>query len=202
MPLPFSHLWESLGRHPWRAGWFGLALLLTLGVGYAARSAGDGVIEKASVTYLGEQLTARAALNPSFQRQILDLLHQGEPLLAEYRFRFYQVRELLPDWELADVTIRRRVRFQLVTQRYSLEDPDRQQVFFTTDADEALSFFAQPRYIVMPGADQVTSGPAYQLQAVFRLEHEGVSRMFRNLNRWLTFWEPSDHVYVAGYRHT
>lgn len=184
-------------RWPVTLLWLGILLLTACN---STSEEPSGVIHRASIYQTGERVYARALLHPSHQGQILGMLHQGEPLLAEYRFRFFHLNTLLPDQKLADVTIRRRARFRLVMQRYELEDVDRGQLFFTTDPDEAIRFFAQPRYIELEEVGALEKGEKFRLEVRYRLEHEGVSRMFRDLNRWLSFWERTDHRYFAEYR--
>ncbi|MBF0153825.1 MAG: DUF4390 domain-containing protein [Magnetococcales bacterium] len=158
-------------------------------------------LREVAASLQGSSLYAQALLSPEFQRETLELLKQGEPIQATYRFRLREGRTLLPDREVSRLTLQRRLRLHLITQRFEMQDITRGQTSYTDDDDEALQFLGHPRDVLLEergsknraATNFPVSGRRYFLEARFELEREGISRPLRFLNRLFTFWRPVDY---------
>ncbi len=188
--------------------WYGLLTVLLLsGCRPAADSDPANPIQEATVSLQGATVYGQARLSEAFLDGALEMLRQGEPLLAVYRFDFFTPRSLLPDKELAEVTLRRRLRLHLITEQFELQDISREQTLYSDDPEEALLFLGAPRVILLNGAlgaEQPVPlperGRRHVLEVRFRLQREGVSSMFRILTSLFTFWKPSDYLRTSDHR--
>ncbi len=150
-------------------------------------------IAKASAFIQRGDLYARASLNQEFSRHIISALHHGEPMPATYHFSFYRHQEFLPDLPLTKVTIKRRLRLRLVTERYEMHDLDSDQIHYTPDVDKAISFFSNPRFVLLGKEVNLKPEYRYWLHVEFEIDHKGMSPMFRTLKHWLTLDKNTDY---------
>ncbi|MBF0136351.1 MAG: DUF4390 domain-containing protein [Magnetococcus sp. DMHC-1] len=186
----------------------GLLLLFFLTACQTEHAPPPNPLREVVASMQGNNLYAQATLTPAFQREALELLKQGEPILAAYRFRLLEVRTLLPDREVSRLKLKRRLRYHLITQRYEMQEITRGQTYYTDDDDEALQFLGHPRNILLEerktGATThfLLPGRRYLLETHFELEREGISRPLRFLNRLFTFWRPVDYRLVTEFRHS
>jgi hypothetical protein len=114
-----------------------------------------------------------------------------------------QGRPWWPDARLAKVVMSRRLQFRLITRRYEMLDLVSGQLAITADAEEALDFLGNLRYVSLLGPENAgTAGVPtphdWHLMVDFRMEREGVSPLFRILNRLLA-WQPiiESHLHRA-----
>ena len=174
---------------------FALLLILTLvtGCGDGSQSTATNPIAKASAFLQGGDLYARTSLNQEFSKKVILALQHGEPMQATYRFSFFRRQEHLPDLPLAKVTIKKRLRLRLVTQKYEMHDLSNGQIHYTQYEEEAISFFGNPRFVLLGKEAHFKKEFRYWLKVEFETDHQGMSPMFRTLKRWLTLDQTIDH---------
>ncbi|MBF0177487.1 MAG: DUF4390 domain-containing protein [Magnetococcales bacterium] len=186
----------------------GVILLISLAACQGEDAPPPNPLREVVASLQGNNLYAQAVLTARFQREVLDLLKQGEPILATYRFRLREERAFFPDREVSRLKLRRRLRLHLITQRFEMQDITRGEVSYTDDDDEAMQFLGHPRNILLEehgDKDGTTgrfldAGRRYFLEARFELEREGISQPLRFLNRLFTFWRPVDYRLETEYR--
>ncbi|MBF0284816.1 MAG: DUF4390 domain-containing protein [Magnetococcales bacterium] len=158
-------------------------------------SSTNSALAETSLVRQGEKSYVQAALSLVTLKEISDLLQNGEPLLANYRFRLVLIRPWMPDQTVVEQTLSRRLKLHLITRRFEMVEEAAGQPVFTADAETALRFVGNPRYIPLRAPLPTTGKEGrFLLQTWFRLEQEGVSQIFRTLHRLLTFWRP-DHSF-------
>ncbi|MBF0187238.1 MAG: DUF4390 domain-containing protein [Magnetococcales bacterium] len=157
------------------------------------------IIASAAVQVHGEEYYTEATLDNTFLSEVSALLQQGEPIVATYRFFLYQKSEglLSNDLLLGSARIKRRLHRHLIRDRFELLDMDTEQIHFTPDADEALRFIGQPRYVPLWIQKPVRPQHPYVLEVTCRIERDGVSRVFRLLDRLINFWKPVEHHFTT-----
>lgn len=151
------------------------------------------VIQEASAFLADDKLYARTVLDPGFLSDIMALLGHGEPVLATYRFRFYRTQSWLPDLRLAQVIVKRRLRLRLITRRFEMTDVRNNHVQYTRDPQQAIGFIGNPRYIRLATHTHLFPQRRYHLDVQVQVEHQGMSRVYRVLNRLLTFGGSADY---------
>jgi hypothetical protein len=177
-------------------------ILLTTGCSSESQPQVVNPIAKASAFLQGGDLYARAGLNPEFSKHIISALHHGEPMQATYHFSFYRHQEYLPDLPLAKVTIKRRLRLRLVTERYEMHDLNSDQIHYTEDKDKAISFFSNPRFVLLGKNAHLKKEHSYWLNIDFEIDHKGMSPMFRTLKQWLTFDRGRDYKFSVDFKQS
>ncbi|MBF0261176.1 MAG: DUF4390 domain-containing protein [Magnetococcales bacterium] len=155
------------------------------------------IIQVAEAFMQGEKLLARVTLEPSLLERLGENLQQGEPLLATYRFRLIRKHPWLPHAQVLDREILRHVRMRLITERYELQENQQRLVHYTTDESEALQFIGNPRFLLLHPRFRPLPDTGYLLQTRVSITHEGMSRMFRFLDRWLTWHQPMDFFHQS-----
>ncbi|MBF0273239.1 MAG: DUF4390 domain-containing protein [Magnetococcales bacterium] len=177
--------------------WIALLAILLSGCGRDPLPENTPVIQEASPVFQSDKLFAQVSLNPTFQDKIELQLKQGDPLLATYRFTVMRLHEWLPNVRILDKEIQRHIRMRLITERYELREENSSLVHYTSDEDEAMSFFANPRFILLHSRFKPLPGVHYQLQTRVSITQEGMSRMFRLLDRWLTLNQSMDFTHLS-----
>ncbi|MBF0417437.1 MAG: DUF4390 domain-containing protein [Magnetococcales bacterium] len=155
------------------------------------------VIQQAEAFLQGEKLLARVTLDPTFLDRLSENLQQGEPLLATYRFRLIRKHPWLPNAHILDRQILRLIRMRLITERYELQENQQRLVHYTTDENEALQFIGNPRFLLLHPRFKPLPDTEYILETRVTITHEGMSRMFRFLDRWLTWHQPMDFFHQS-----
>lgn len=155
------------------------------------------VIQQAEAFFQGEKLLARVTLDPALLERLGENLQQGEPLLATYRFRLIRKHPWLPNAHVLDKQILRHVRMRLITERYQLQENQQRLVHYTTDESEALQFIGNPRFLLLHPRFKPLPDTDYMLQTRISITHEGMSRLFRFLDRWLTWHQPMDFFHES-----
>ncbi|MBF0588733.1 MAG: DUF4390 domain-containing protein [Magnetococcales bacterium] len=158
------------------------------------------VFQTAGLSEQEGKLYAQVRLTDARLKDIFSVAQRGEPILVTYRFRLRQVRHWLPDPSAAELLVSRRLRLRLITERYEMRDLQTDDVRTTTDPDEARQFLGDLGFMPLMDAAALIAGEAYRLEIHFHSERDGVSRMYRILNRWLTFWKPDDYIHHVPYR--
>ncbi len=160
------------------------------------------VFQTAALTKQEGRLYVQARLTDPLLEKILAVAQRGEPILVTYRFHLKQLRDPWPDRAEADLSVARRLRLHLITERYemrNLEQDVGQRT--TTDVEEARQFIGDPGYLPLIDEKALIADRDYRLEITFRSERDGVSRLFRILDRWLTFWKPEEYLHHISYRH-
>ncbi|MBF0310444.1 MAG: DUF4390 domain-containing protein [Magnetococcales bacterium] len=161
-------------------------------------------IASANLLLQGHKLYGEVFLHPPTLDRLHRLLTAGNSLVAIYRFRVWRNRKwMLPDHQLADVTIHRRAQLHLITERYEIGTPSG-PMYYTSDAQEALAFLGKPTFVPLNLKDNGELRPvaphrSHDLEVRFRLELEGVSKVFRLLDELVYFWKPVDAIYRTHY---
>nr|CRH06771.1 conserved protein of unknown function [Candidatus Magnetococcus massalia] len=201
------------------------ALSLLLGLSGCSSSPDESeqkeepVIAISRAVIQGDKLYAEARLSPSFRKTLKKMLSSGEPLTIRYQFRFVKHNDWLPNYVYAQTSTLRRMRYHLITERYEMQEDGQDNISYTPDADVALRFLANPRYVPLTEAEQLKGlklipveesledsglediGPVdYHLETRLEVHSEGLSKMFRVLFRMLTFWQPIEHFHHEAYK--
>ncbi|MBF0214429.1 MAG: DUF4390 domain-containing protein [Magnetococcales bacterium] len=197
MPSPCDRsLAHFIIRRP-AVTWIVLLTILVAGCGREPQPTPPNAIQEATPFLQGEKLFAKASLTPAFLTRIVQQLKQGEPLLATYRSRILRRHDWLPDLLLLDKEIQRHIRMRLITERYEMREENTGLVHYTSDENEAQNFFGNPRFILLHGRFRPLPHTRYQLETRVSLTHEGMSRMFRFLDRWLALNQPMDFIHLS-----
>lgn len=157
-------------------------------------------IARVAASLTRDKLVAEAQLAPDYLSQAMGQLHGGEWLLVTYRFEFNLQKEWLPDKTLHEAVVRRRLRRNLILERYEMQDLDSKYTTFTADDGEASRFLGNPRFVTMAQRNALQGDKTYLITASFRLEKGGISRMLRVLRDWIFFWEPNTFALQTEYR--
>lgn len=173
--------------------------LLVSGCSGSSQNTEPTPIADASAFIQGDDLYARASLNPRFSKHVIMALRHGEPMQATYRFNFFRYQTLLPDLPLAKISIKKRLRLRLVTQKYEMHDLNNNRINYTSDPEEAIRFFSNPRFVLLGKEVHLKDEFRYWLQVEFEIDHQGMSPMFRTLKRWLTIDHTIDYQFRVDY---
>ncbi|MBF0444060.1 MAG: DUF4390 domain-containing protein [Magnetococcales bacterium] len=177
---------------------FGLmlsGLLLTSGCSQEPKKKAPNPIATASAFLQGDDLYARASLQPFFSKAVLATLLHGEPIQVTYHFSFFRRQQYLPDLPLAKVSISKSLRLRLVTQRYEMHDLSTNKIHYTPDTEEAIRFFSNPRFVLLGKNANLKKESGYWLRVAFKIDHQGMSPLFRTLKQWLTIDQAMDYQY-------
>ncbi|MBF0428909.1 MAG: DUF4390 domain-containing protein [Magnetococcales bacterium] len=176
--------------------WIALLTILLSGCGYAPPTPPEpNAILSANAFFQKQQLFAQVTLNPLFIAKIKQQIQQGEPLQATYTLNLIRKHPWLPDIRILQRTIQRHMRLRLITQHYELLEGNNGLLHYATHENEALQFFGNPRFILLHPRVQLLPGVRYQLETHVSITHEGMSRLFQLLGRWITTDQPLDFVY-------
>ncbi|MEO5339370.1 MAG: DUF4390 domain-containing protein [Magnetococcus sp. MYC-9] len=150
-----------------------------------------GVIQQASLLPQRDKLYARAELDPQALKQLMELLDNGEPIWATYRFGLYRNHAWWPDLRISQVVLQRRLRLRLITRRYEMLDGQTGQIQYTSNPDEAMNFVGAPRYVPLGTLREkgafLPIEHRYRLKVELTLEHEDMSYLFHLLDQWFGF---------------
>jgi hypothetical protein len=177
---------------------FGLmfsGLLITAGCSQDPKKKNPNPIATASAFLQGDDLYARASLQPIFSKAVLATLLHGEPIQVTYHFSFFRRQQYLPDLPLAKVSISKSMRLRLVTQRYEMHDLSTNKINYTPDSEEAIRFFSNPRFVLLGKNANLKKESSYWLRVAFKIDHQGMSPLFRTLKQWLTIDQAMDYYY-------
>ncbi|MEO5346011.1 MAG: DUF4390 domain-containing protein [Magnetococcus sp. YQC-9] len=155
------------------------------------------VIQQAHAFTQGEKLFAQLSLDPRLLDRLGDNLKQSEPLQATYHFRLLRKHQWLPNAHILDTEIQRHIRMRLITERYELQEGHKGLFHYTTDENEALQFIGNPRFLLLHPRFRLLPDTGYILQTRVTITHEGMSRMFRFLDRWLQLNQPMDFFHQS-----
>ena len=171
-----------------RPGWLHLSWLLFGLTACTPTPDADGrqVIRSASAFVQGGKLYAQAALDPGYLSELVPLLRHGEPIVADYRFRFYRINDWLPDSRLIQVSVKRRLQMHLITEHFEMLDISNGQTHYAGDPDEAMGFIGQPDYVPLSSRFRMIPGRRYRLETHLELEHGGMFGSNRLLNSWIS----------------
>ncbi len=182
-------------------GGFSALLLFSLLLGGCSEKAPvkANPIAEASAFIQGGDLYARTALDPKYSKLVFSALRHGEPMQATYRFSFFRHHPYLPDYPLAKVSIKKRLRLRLVTKRYEMHDIKTGEIHYTPDKEIAVRFFSNPRFVLLGKEAQLRPNHRYRLRVEFELDHQGMSPMFRTLKRWLNLDQNTDYQFEVDF---
>lgn len=160
-----------------------------------------GLFREASLVRQGESLYANAALKPRILSEWLTILQQGEPIQVSYWFDLHAQDSWFPNLGASGTTLKRRVRLNLITQRYELQDVLTKGTTFTSEEDEVLRFLGGPRLIPLVPLADINSRTTYQLRIRFRMEQEGLTGSLRLLQSVFSLRQPMEAVYLLNEQH-
>lgn len=149
----------------------------------------------------GDQFYARVEIEPKLIAATLETVQQGAPALFTYNIRLIREKKWFPDEETVALNLQRRVRFQLILRRFQMREIENDKTLYGDDPEEAGAFLGHLTHIPLAALSDLYPG-RYHLEVRFRHEREGISRLYRVLNRLLAFFTPIDHVRTLAFEHS
>ncbi|MBF0610968.1 MAG: DUF4390 domain-containing protein [Magnetococcales bacterium] len=180
--------------------WLPVLLLPWLLVSCSGEQRNDLVLERVAANLQKDTLVAEARLTPEFVGKAMAMLSNGESLLVSYHFELLREKQWLPDPLENQAVVRRRLRRNLILERYEMNDLNHKTTSYTADEGEAALFLGNPRFIPLLERSRLQPQQGYLVSVTFRLDEEGISRMLRVLRDWIFFWEVNSHTIQSGYR--
>lgn len=156
-------------------------------------------IEEVTVFKQEDKLYASVRLRSDYLDAVFKETESGEPVLAYYRFDFYRHQDHFFDKLLGHEVVQRRLRLRLVTQRYEMIKIPTNELQYTAEENEAISFLGAPRYILLGTGITITPNERYYLTVGFTLEHQGMSWVLGVLKCWLTLSPPIIHTKMVWF---
>ncbi|MBF0195686.1 MAG: DUF4390 domain-containing protein [Magnetococcales bacterium] len=190
----------NFSRHRNIAFWLLLtSFFMTAGCSQDPKTNNPNPIASASAFLQGDDLYARASLQPAFSKAILETLLHGEPIRVTYHFSFFRRQQYLPDLPLAKVSFSKSLRLRLVTQRYEMHDLSTNKIHYTPYSEDAIRFFSNPRFVLLGKNANLKKESSYWLRVAFKIDHQGMSPLFRTLKQWLTIDQAMDYHYDVDF---
>ncbi|MBF0436723.1 MAG: DUF4390 domain-containing protein [Magnetococcales bacterium] len=156
-------------------------------------------IEEVTVFKLDDTLYASVRLSSDYLDAVFKETESGEPVLAYYRFDFYRHQDHFFDKLLGHAVVQRRLRLRLITQRFEMMKLPKNELQYTADENQAMSFLGAPRYVLLGTDIPLSADERYYLSVGFTLEHQGMSWVLGVLKRWLTLTPPIIFTKIVWY---
>ncbi|MBF0612966.1 MAG: DUF4390 domain-containing protein, partial [Magnetococcales bacterium] len=97
-----------------------MLLLSWLLVSCSGEQRNDLVLERVAANLQKDTLVAEARLTPEFVNKAMAMLSNGESLLVSYQFELMREKQWLPDPVETQTVVRRRLRRNLILERYEM----------------------------------------------------------------------------------